>query len=65
MVRYYEDWNRKKAHENQVEHGYVFSIEQIRDICPLVKMNRVPDGTYGDTECILWEVLHEYFGKEK
>jgi hypothetical protein len=62
-MRYYEDWNRERAHENQKEHGYVYTIEQIRDICNLVKTDRIPDGTYGDTECILWEVLKEYFGK--
>jgi hypothetical protein len=40
----------------------VFTIEQIRDICELVKSDRIPDGTYGDNECNLWEVLHDYFG---
>lgn len=65
MTRYYEDYTRKCAHENQKEHGYVFTIEQIRDVCKLVKSNRVPNGTYGDNECNLWEVLHDYFGTDK
>ena len=66
MARYHEDWNRKLAHDNQKEHGYVFTIEQIRDICDLVKDGRRgPDGSFSDAECNLYEVLYDYFGKKK
>ncbi len=62
LTRYYEDDNRRRAHDMAKEHGAVFTIEQIRDICYLVKAGQWPNGHYSDDECNLWGLLREYFG---
>lgn len=59
MERYYQNESRRRAHESQVEHGHVFSFEQIRDVCALLKAGKWPDGTWGDDECNLWSLLSE------
>ena len=61
MERYFENENRRRAHESQVEHGQVFSFEQIRDVCALLKAGKWPDGTWGDAELNLWSLLREEF----
>ena len=61
MERYHQNWNRRRAHESQVEHGQVFSFEQIRDVCELLKAGEWPDGTWSDNECNLWSLLRQEF----
>ena len=61
MQRYYEVENRRIAHKLQKEHGNVFTFEQISDVCDLVNSGKGPDGTYGDDECVLYELLIRKF----
>lgn len=61
LTRYYEDENRR-AHDTAKERGAFFTIEQIRDICCLVKDGQWPSGPYSSDECDLWDLLWEYFG---
>ena len=62
MTRYYEDWNRMAAHRNLLFHNNFVTCEQIKDICGLLREGRIPDGTYSDHECIVWEVIKEELG---
>ena len=57
MERYYENPMRKQAHENQLEHGYYATAEQLHDICRLLAEGKGPDGRFSDAECCLWEVI--------
>lgn len=41
-----------------------FTIDQIRDICELLKAKEYPDGRFSDDECCLFSVLCEEFGIE-
>ena len=59
MERYFDDWTRKRAHDNLVEHGDFVTCEQLRDICELLREKRIPDGRFSDHECIVWELLKE------
>jgi len=58
-TRYYEDENRRRNHDAQKEHGYSFTLEQVRDVLELVKNRQWPDGTYSDAECNLWSLVRE------
>ena len=55
--RYYEDGNRLRAHESQLEHRNYFTFEQVHDICSLLKEGQWPDGRYSDDECNLWSLI--------
>jgi len=39
-----------------------FTFEQVEHIAMLAHEGVVPDGTYSDDECSLWEVLRREFG---
>lgn len=56
--RYFENPNRLRAHATDIDNGRVFTLEQVRDICELIKAKKLPDGHYGDDECHLWSVIY-------
>ena len=35
----------------------VFTMDQIRDVCDLIKAKKWPDINYSDAECCLWSLL--------
>lgn len=41
-----------------------FTIDQICDVCDLLKAKEYPDGRFSDDECCLFSVLREEFGIE-
>ena len=62
MERFYKDQTRRANHARQVECGDVFSFEQIDDVLDLIAQRKWPDGTFGDSECVLWARIRDKLG---
>lgn len=44
-------------HEDELEHGYCFTLEQVKDVLWLVANGEYPNAEFGDNECALWSVI--------
>ncbi len=62
--RYYENYSRKLAHDNLLEHGDFVTCEQLKDILDLIKREKWPDGRFSDHECVVWSLIREILGIE-
>lgn len=63
------DINRLHAAREAIRKGWngedwFFTLEQVEDICKLIRNHRWPDGQYGDAECVLWSVMCRELGEE-
>lgn len=38
-----------------------FTLDQIRDVCALLKVKQYPDSRFSDDECCLWSELRREF----
>lgn len=39
-----------------------FDLEDVDDVCQLIKHHKLPNGKFGDDECFLWEVIVRELG---
>lgn len=57
-------WVRHAKHEQAIHDSRfdsTFTFEQVEHLAEMAYEGIVPDGTYSDDECSLWEVLRREF----
>ena len=64
MINREPKWVQHAKHEQAIHDSRFhskFTFEQVEHIAELAYKGIIPDGTYSDDECSLWEVLRREF----
>lgn len=48
---------------DKADENYVYTPSQLRALCEMAKEGVIPDGRFGDTDCMVWGMFRECLHK--